>query len=56
MSRDPIIRKGEGYGWQCSGAHEMVDGRECRLSKEDMHGTRIGKGGGRDYRAQQGRV
>ncbi len=37
-------------------AHEMCKGREDALTKEDMGSTGVGKDGGRDDRAQQGRV
>ena len=52
---DRAIGEGEGHGWELGRAHEVCEGREDRLTKEDMGSTAgVGEDGGRGDGAQQG--
>ena len=43
--KDGSVREGEWHGWECAWAHEVGEGREDRLPKEDMRGTGVGQNG-----------
>jgi hypothetical protein len=39
------VGKSEWHGWECERAHEVGEGREDRLPKEDMRGAGVGQDG-----------
>ncbi len=44
---DGSVRKGEGHGWKCGGAHEVGEGREDRLLRRTCvapESARMGEG------------
>ncbi len=43
--KDGSVREGEWHGWECERVHEVREGREDRLPKEDMRGTGVGQDG-----------
>ena len=43
--KDGSVREGEWHGGQCEWAHEVGEGREDRLPKEDMRGAGVGQDG-----------
>ncbi len=43
--KNESVREGEWHGWEREWAHEVGKGREDRLPKEDMRGTRFGQDG-----------
>jgi hypothetical protein len=43
--KDGSVREGEWHGWESERAHEVGEGREDRLAKEDMRGTGVGQDG-----------
>jgi hypothetical protein len=53
--KDESVREGEWYGWECEWAHEVEEGREDRLPKENMRGTGVGQDGRGGNRTKGGR-
>ncbi len=39
------VGKSKRHGWECEWAHEVGEGREDRLPKEDMRGAGVGQDG-----------